>query len=196
MKTIKLFAFLMISGLLISSCSSDSQEVQCTPIECLNNGVSNDNCGCDCPQGFTGENCGTVITPSKVIITKIVVKAFDNNNSNGFRFDTASGADIYVKVNSGNTVIYTHSNYYPNATSGLSTNYNFVLNPSLQITNVNAPLVVSLWDYDLEDIPSDADDYMASSAFFPFNGINFPDSIIITDPSTGTKFEVFLSYQW
>ncbi len=188
------FVFLTLNFL---GCSSDSSETPCTTIACLNNGVSNSDCGCDCPLGYSGTNCGTIVTPSKVIITKVVVKAFNNLNSGGIGYDLANGPDIYIKINSGNTVLYDHPNIFSNATSGLDTNYQFVLTPnSLEITNVNSPLVVSLWDYDLGDIPSNADDNMASAVFFPFNGNSFPTSIIITDPTSPTKFEVFLSYQF
>ncbi|MBP9848502.1 MAG: hypothetical protein KBC58_03610 [Flavobacterium sp.] len=195
-KLFKITAFVLLT-LNFLGCSSDSSETPCTPIACLNNGVSNSDCGCDCPVGYSGTNCGTIVTPSKVIITKVVVKAFNNLNSGGIGYDLANGPDIYIKINSGNTVLYDHPNIFSNATSGLDTNYQFVLTPnSLEITNVNSPLVVSLWDYDLGDTPSNADDNMASAAFFPFNGSSFPTSIIITDPTTPTKFEVFLSYQW
>lgn len=181
----------------LSACSSDENtETPCTPIPCLNNGVSNSDCGCDCPQGYAGSNCSTVVTPSKVIVTKVIVKSFDNLNSNGIGHDFFNGADIYIKINVGNQVLYDHPTFISNATAGLNTNYEFILSPNLQITSVNTPLIVSLWDYDLGDTPSDADDYMASGAFFPFNGNNFPPSIIVADPSSGTKFEVFFTYQW
>jgi hypothetical protein len=189
------FTLLTLSFLL--SCSSDSDtETPCNPIACLNNGISNSDCGCDCPQGFGGVNCGTVLTPSKVIITKVIIKAFDNLNTSGIGHDLANGPDIYIKINSGTTVLYDHPTFISNATAGLNTNYEFILNPILQVTNVNSPFIISLWDYDLGDTPSNADDNMASAAFFPFNGNNFPSSIVITDPSTATKFEIYFTYQW
>lgn len=181
----------------LAACSSDeNKETPCTPIPCLNNGISNNECGCNCPLGFGGANCGNIITPSKVIITKAIVRSFNNLNNNGVGHDLTNGPDIYIKINSGSTVIYDHPTFISNATAGLNTNYEFILSPNLQITNVNAPLIVSLWDYDLGDTPSTADDNMASAAFFPFNGNSFPSSIILTDPSTATKFEIYLTYQW
>lgn len=199
MKKTLFFTFLTLSLLLSCSTDSDSNnsgENPCTPIACLNNGVSNAECGCNCPQGFGGTNCGTILTPSKVIITKVVVKAFDNLNTSGIGHDFTSGPDIYIKINSGSTVIYDHQSFFSNALSGLDTNYQFILDPIVQITNVNTPLIISLWDYDLGDTPSNQDDNMASGAFLPFNGSNFPSSIFVTDPSTATRFQVFLTYQW
>lgn len=181
----------------LAACSKDENtEIPCTPIPCLNNGVSNTNCGCDCPQGFGGANCGNIITPSKIIITKVIVKSFNNLNNSGVGHDLANGPDIYIQINSGSTIIYDHPSFFSNATAGLNTNYEFVLNPNLQITNVNSPLIVSLWDYDLGDTPSNADDNMGIGGFFPFNGTSFPNSIIVTDTNTPTQFEIFFTYQW
>lgn len=195
MKRIFLFAFLVLS--FLQSCSSDSNsEPPCVPLTCLNNGVSNDECGCDCPNGYSGTNCSTILTPSMVSITKVVVKSFNNLNTNGIGHDLLNGPDIYIKINSGSNVIYDHPTFYSNAIAGLNTNYEFILNPILQITSVNNPLVISLWDYDLGDSPSNPDDNMASAAFFPFNGNNFPNSILVTDSTTATQFEIFFSYQW
>ena len=197
MKTIfKKLSVVIVVVMLIVSCSSDSGDTPCVPISCLNGGTSTADCGCDCPEGYSGTNCSTVVQPSKVIISKVVVKSFQNTNSQGFLWDGTNNADIYVKINSGTTVIYDHPSFSSDALGGSNLNYQFILNPNLQITNVNSPLIVSLWDYDLADIPSNADDNMASAAFFPFNGTSFPSTITITDPTSPTTFELHLSYVW
>lgn len=198
MKTIFLrLTFLSVILVLLISCSKDSNStVPCTPIVCLNGGTSRPDCGCNCPSGFTGSNCSTIITPTQVVISKVIVKSFNNYNSSGVLWDLTNEADIYVKINSGNSVIYDSPTFFSNALDGSNTNYSFSLSPSLQISQVNTPLVVSLWDYDLGDVPSNADDNMASAAFYPFNGTSFPSVITITDPSTPTTFEIYLSYVW
>lgn len=197
-KTFFKTGLVLVIALFAMSCSKDGSDgaTPCTPIVCLNNGVSNANCGCDCPSGYGGANCGTFITPSKITISKVIVKSFNNLNASGIGHDLTNGADIYIKINSGNTVIYDHPSLFSNATDGSNTNYVFTLNPILQIVNVNSPLVISLWDYDLGDTPSNSDDNMASAVFIPFAGNSFPSSILVTDPSTATKFEVFFTYQW
>lgn len=197
-KTFFKTVLVLVIALLAMSCSKDEADgaTPCTPIVCLNNGVSNANCGCDCPPGYGGANCGTILTPSKITISKVIVKSFNNLNTSGIGHDLTNGADIYIKINSGNTVIYDHPNIFSNATDGSNTNYVFTLNPILEIVNVNSPLVISLWDYDLGDTPSNPDDNMASAVFIPFAGNSFPSSIPVTDPSTATKFEVFFTYQW
>lgn len=198
MKTIfKRLSVITVLVFLLNSCTKDSiPSAPCTPIACLNGGTSRADCGCDCPQGFSGTNCGTVITPTKVIITKIVVKSFNNYTSAGVLWDLTNEADIYVKINSGSTVIYDSPTFFTNAVDTANTNYTFSLSPTLQISQVNTPLVVSLWDYDLGDVPSNADDIMGSAAFLPFNGTSFPSIVTITDPTSPTRFEIHLSYVW
>lgn len=189
----KLLVLLLVFFLF--GCSSDST-TPCVPISCLNGGTSTADCGCDCPQGYSGTNCSTVVQPSKVIITKVVVKSFPNTNSQSFLWDVTNDADIYIKINSGATVIYNHPSFFSNALGGSNLNYQFSLNPNLQITNVNSPLIFSLWDYDIGDIPSNADDNMASAAFLPFNGTSFPSVVTVTDPTSPTTFELTLEYVW
>ena len=197
MKTIfKKLSVLFVVVMLFVSCSSDSGDTPCVPISCLNGGTSTADCGCDCPEGYSGTNCSTVVQPSKVIITKVIVKSFPNTNSNGFLWDVTNGADIYIKIKSGATVIYDHPSVFSNSLGGSNLNYQFSLNPNLQITNVNSPHIVSLWDYDLGDNPSNPDANMASAAFFPFNGTSFPSVVTVTDPTSPTTFDIYLSYVW
>ena len=120
----KIIALLIVLMLNVNcSSDSDSSTPACSPIPCLNGGTSNANCGCDCPQGYSGTNCGNITTPSKVIITKVVVKSFNNLNNSGIGHDIANGPDIYIKINNGSTVIYDHPTLFSNATAGLNTNY-------------------------------------------------------------------------
>lgn len=197
MKTIKLFALLTFFTFLNYSCSSDSSEdITCTPIICLNNGVSNSDCGCDCPEGYGGENCNTIIQPLKVVITKVVVKSFSNSNDSGFRWDGNNDADIYIKFNNGTADVYDHPAYLPNAFGGTNLNYEFILNPNLEITNVNSVMFIELWDYDLGDIPSNADDFIILAPFLPFNGSSFPSVITVNSLTTPASFEIHLTYQW
>ena len=144
-------------AMLMYGCSKDSptsNAANCAPIACLNGGVSRPDCGCNCPQGYTGSNCGTQITPSRVTITKIRVKKFPDSD-NGDWWDTfpSSDADIYVTlVNTSSTTIYT-SPYFTNATGLGTTYYDFIPTTPITITNVTSPLSIELYDY--ENIGSD-----------------------------------------
>ena len=191
-KLLKISAFVLLT-LNFTSCSSDEP---CTPIACLNNGVSNSDCGCDCPQGYSGANCGTIVQPTSVTVTKVVVKAFPNLNDSGFLWDATNDADIYIKFNNGTTYVYDHPTYKSNTTGGTFLNYQFTLSPNLQITNVNSSMLVELWDYDLDDIPSNADDFMGLAAFLPFDGNSLPSVLTVNSSTSQTTFDIYLTYQW
>jgi hypothetical protein len=90
LKIIALFTLVLFS----SGCSSDSTDDGCTPITCLNSGISNSNCGCDCPQGFTGSNCSTQIMPTSIKILKVRVKKFPNLKENGDQWDVLATGNL------------------------------------------------------------------------------------------------------
>jgi len=92
MKKIIALLFVLVLNL---NCSSDSSAPACTPISCLNGGVSKPDCGCNCPQGYTGSNCGTQITPSSIYVKKIRVKKFPDTD-NGTWWDTFPNSDADI----------------------------------------------------------------------------------------------------
>jgi hypothetical protein len=57
-------------------------------------------------------------------------------------------------------------------------------------------MFVELWDYDLGDVPVNADDFMVSAPFLPFNGNSFPSVLTVNSLTSPTTFEIHLSYQW
>lgn len=69
MKT-KLTIFILCMGILVfPGCNSEENDLNPCQKECLNGGekISGiDACYCDCPEGFTGENCETTECPATV----------------------------------------------------------------------------------------------------------------------------------
>ena len=183
--------------MLMYGCSKDSptsNAANCAPIACLNGGVSRPDCGCNCPQGYTGSNCGTQITPSRVTITKIRVKKFPDSD-NGDWWDTfpSSDADIYVTlVNTSSTTIYT-SPYFTNATGLGTTYYDFIPTTPITITNVTSPLSIELYDY--ENIGSDT--LMDYLFFNPYSSIGgFPATLTRYSSNGAFLCEISLQYVW
>ena len=199
----KLMALLVVLMLNINcSSDSDSSTPACTPIPCLNGGTSNANCGCNCPQGFTGANCGTLVTPTSVKITKIKVKKFPDANSANNWWDTFpnSDADIYLTVdNSALTVIYTYlPNYFSNATGLGTVTYDFIPATPINLTNVSSAYIINLYDYDGSTNNAN-NDFITLLAFIPFSTsqTSFPTTKIVTNGSAGTfECELTLSYVW
>ncbi len=81
----------------------------CT-IECKNGGTVNASCGCDCPQGFTGANCGTALALKSVTVTRIIVNNFPRTKNSGQLanlWDPTPGTiparypDIYINIKKG-----------------------------------------------------------------------------------------------
>jgi hypothetical protein len=191
----KKFIALLVVLMLNINCSSDSNDTAaCTPIPCLNGGTSNANCGCNCPQGFTGANCGTLVTPTSVKITKIKVKKFpDANNGNWWDTFPNSDADIYLTVeNSAFTVIYNHPTYFSNATGLGTSTYDFIPATPINLTNVTSNYLINLYDYD----SSFSSELISVLAWAPFSTsqTSFPTTKTVTN-STNT-FECELTYQY
>jgi len=71
----------------------------CYQVTCLNGGTCLNGI-CNCPPGYSGSDCGTVLTPAKMIITKIVIDNFNLTNQ-GVPWDSISGPDLYLTINIG-----------------------------------------------------------------------------------------------
>lgn len=190
--TLSLLLFIAVS------CSSDDDSA-CTPVECLNGGIETVDCGCDCPEGYSGTDCSTQITPSSITILRVNVKKFPDRKPNGDRWDTGlfgigdSDADIFFTIeNDDFEEIYQSSTYYEDA-SGLGTEYPFTLEPPLTINSVNSIYVLWLKDYD----GSSSDyDLMSYVIFQPYNASldGFPSTRTITN--TIDTFEIDLTVEY
>ena len=88
-------------------CSSKSDD-QCQTISCENGGVFI-NCECDCPDGYTGTNCQTQVTPLSITITKVTLNLFPLTDSNGNAWDAGGDPearpDVYFKFIKGSSTI-------------------------------------------------------------------------------------------
>lgn len=148
---------------------------------CKNGGYCQDGT-CICPAGWTGSDCGTQVTPSKITVTKITVTNF---NQNGDPDDTYP--DIYVILKSGSTQLYNSPTYYTDATSPGS--YDFI--PSVPIDlNAIASYSMQLWDFD-----AISDDLLHSISFTPYSSTGgFPAYLTVNAGSFSCK--VYVSYTY
>jgi hypothetical protein len=183
-----LFAFFL-------GCSSDS-DTSCVPVTCLNGGTSTEDCGCDCPAGYTGTNCAIQVTPTKILITKIRVTKFPNFDGTSSWDVLGGNPDIYLKLIKDTSPIYI-SGYYLDALSTGTNFYDFIPTTPIAITDVNAPYILNLFDYDGADTPASSDDNMGYMGFFLYSSTNgFPSTISIGSSADVLRFELTVSYEW
>lgn len=196
----QIFRLILLSILTATylGCSSDSESDDCETITCLNDGTFVD-CECQCLQGYTGNNCSTQVTPSKVTISKAIVKVFPNTGNGEFwdlSIPEAVDAlpDIYITFqNSDLDVIYDSPTFYENAISGEGTFFEFTITPNIQLTTFDDPFLVNIWDYDT----TSEDDFMTSFGFFAYTSDNnFPEVITVVSQSNEILVDLEVSYEW
>lgn len=182
MKTIILWSFLWLLFLTaIIACSSDSDSKPidlCASTNCQNGGECIDGY-CQCPKGYYGVKCETEKRPFLVKITDVVVKKFNG-----------SPADIYIEIyrqtSTGFSKLYESDTYYDDALSP----GNYLFEPNLNISAVDTPHVISLFDYN-----GVADERIGDIAFFPYNpGEKFPFKNTIS--YQGFEIDVYFEYGW
>jgi hypothetical protein len=197
---IKGLSMLLIIALFFG-CSKDDSSSSCTPIACLNGGVSTPDCGCDCPIGFTGPNCSTQVTPTKILITKIKVKNFPNKKPDGvttwddFIFTSYNSPDIFPFLTLGSITLFQGSYFQDAISNGNSTdNFTWIPSAPIDIIAINSQLTLDLYD---DDAGSPGYEFMGGFNFYLYNSTEgFPTTITISNSTSPYKFELTLSYVW
>ena len=203
MKTIipKLLVLLLV--IFLSSCSSDSP-TPCVPISCLNGGTSTPDCGCNCPQGYTGSDCSTQITPTKITITKIRVKKFPNLKPNGSNWDTFVSAgyekpDIFPALFpfEGTSVIYMGTPIINDSFSYGVDTFDFMPTTPIVITQISQQYILVLYDDDSTIINPNSSELMGGFNFYIYSSTGgFPTTMDLKSPTSDYGFELTLSYVW
>ena len=188
-------SLLLIIALLFGCSKDDSSSTPaCKPIPCLNGGVSRLDCGCDCPQGYTGSNCGTQITPTFIKITKIKVVDFPMTDSNGNQWDSFAVGnyvrpDIFPSLYIGSTTLFQGTAVQ----DAVNTNI-YTWTPSIILTSLQFTSQLGLILYD-ED--STTNKYMGGFDFYTYNSsAGFPTTITLSNATSPYKFELTVSYVW
>lgn len=165
----------------LASCKKDP----CKNIVCENGGICV-NGTCDCPEGYEGPSCGDQVTPDVIRLSSIKVTSFPPTD-NGAGWDLTSGADIYVVLSKGNTVLFNSSTYYQNASE--TQTYDFNVNGWIDLDDPNSTYNIRLFDYD----DFDADDFMGGYNFVPYSSTNgFPSTLALGNGQL--VFELEISY--
>jgi len=180
-------------SIMFSACKKKSTTTEpvdpCANTVCLNGGTCVDG-SCSCPTGYSGADCGTQKTPTKITITGIKVTKFPALSGTS-TWDPLinTNPDIFVKVTQGANVLITSSTI-----SNVTTQVNVL--PGINatdLTDITTQLNIELWDEDTP--PVDANDTMGNINFSIYNSTNHFPATMIVDNGTIT-FEVSLQYTY
>ena len=169
---------------------TETPEDPCANTVCLNGGTCVDG-SCSCPTGYSGADCGTERTPTKIAITGIKVTNFPGlDGTSTWDPITNTNPDLLVVVRQGlNTLITTGS---VNNISAGSVTIMPGVSPT-DITDIVTQLNIELWDQDTP--PVDGNDTMGNIDFSIYtNGQHFPTTLTVTGGSL--TFELTLSYTY
>ena len=190
---VKIGLFLLL--VVVLGCSKEDI-ASCTPITCLNGGVSTADCGCICSQGFTGSNCDTQLMPSIIKITKIKVTSFPSTRTNLNLWDEAAFGnfvrpDIFPFLYVGSTILFQGL-----AAQDAVTSNSYTWTPSqpilLNTSQFNSQIGIKLYDED----SSITNEFMGGGDYYIYNSNGgFPTTLIV-DQSGPVTFELTLSYVW
>lgn len=187
------------------SCSSEDDSVKgCTPIECLNGGTPittiAEDCGCNCPEGYSGTDCSSQITPSSITILRVNVKKFPMVDEDGdvwdqFAVGSSTNPDLQLYIlNANDEVIYESEALDDIASSGNCDDINYFY-PAVQLSGeqISSQLTFALYDEDTADIEL-MDGWIIGGLYSSNNG--FPDTSLIGECSDNIVFELNLNYEF
>jgi hypothetical protein len=182
MKTQFLRPALALAMFMIMGCSSDSDSEP------------------TCPQGFTGSDCMTKITPSKIMINKVVIRAFPNLTPPGALWDTNEDTsedwpDLMFIIKQGNTPIYITPSSSIAVDVQPSQQVTFNISPALEITEPLDAYGIELADYDGS---LESSDLMVNYFFGIYDPTtnSFPDHVTITDAAQLFQADFYMTYAW
>jgi len=185
MKTIKrtLILALMASIISLVGCKKDKDAPK-------PNNTSSPPQTSTCDEGYTGANCQTQITPSKIRITKITVTKFPQYD-NGSPWDNIdigdSRPELFVEFLIGSTSLFS-TGYYQDANYNQSYDFTGSSYLPFDIISPTSSYTIRAWDYD-----TGANDYIGGFIFTPYHSTNGFPSIIYVSSST-LEFKIYVSY--
>lgn len=137
-----------------------------------------------------------IATPTSVKITGVKVTQMPFTTPGGGGWDNNSGPDVFYTIEDLNSVLFSSSTYFPNATAS-SLPIAFSVSPAFQAANFNTTYKVNIWDYDGNDVPSNPDDFIGGYqfSFSAFASSGYPTNAILFVNGNALKIELTLLWQ-
>lgn len=181
------FTFLLFLSLSLFSCVEDEP---CDTLVCINDGVCNDGT-CDCPEGFSGENCENIIEPTTIDLTQITLTTFipldinlaivDNDYScvSGLKMRILSADNIIYDSNTLELACFEEEHEFE-----ISNNISFVPN--------------RVYTFELLDIDDDEEVLMSTYPYIfrQFESDPFREIFFVSSQSSSTTFELEVDYNF
>jgi hypothetical protein len=193
MRSAKLVLSILIITMVVSCSEDDGPTAPAAPpdpcdgVTCLNGGYCV-NGECSCPVGYSGPDCGTVLTPVTMKITKIVVTKFPASMADGSGWDNFDGPDVYPKVELNDVEIFKSPMYFDDVAPGTVLTYTQGFPVTLDHPTQEYTIV--LWDYDsLND-----DDMIGGYNFTPFGGTSHPATLQLGSANDDIQMTLHVTY--
>ena len=162
----------------------------CENITCLNGGTCA-NGECSCPTGYTGPDCSQLLIPKSIKIRDIKVTKFPATRPNGNSWDFTNGADLYVALGQGTSILTTNRN---------STVFDAISSP-IEWQNPPSFIMFSGGDPDFCILLYDADEFGDDElidgvcyTFFSSSSTSFPETINLSYTGGSVDFTLTLEY--
>jgi hypothetical protein len=172
--------------LILSGCQKDS----CTTRGCENGGVCI-NGTCDCPEGYAGNDCSVVLTPTEIIVHKIIVNSYPmTNNGSGWDGPGAGGPDPYF--------VFYPQNY--SSSTFISATINNVTGGPLEY-RVGFPYTIyspnDPWVFTLVDEDFSSNDVMVTGVFTPNDGSSgFPEILQVRSNAINLSLDLYVTWKF
>ena len=199
MYRLNLFAIGIFLIGIFASCEKDdddngngSANDPCENVTCLNGGLC-ENGECDCPEMYTGDDCGEQATPTSIRVTQITLNDFppQNNGDDWDGFLCGGGnPDILITLDDGNGEFF-ESPHYSDVVPG--TTLTFTQGFPATTNNPENLHIIRLYDNDTGGCSPD--DYMGGLEFSIYNSSNdFPETIEVYNSSIQIEATLHIEY--
>lgn len=175
----------ILATAVFNSCKKDDP---CEGVTCLNGGTCV-NGECDCPDGYSGPNCGDQVTPAKIRISKVKITKFPQYDS-GTNWDLLDGPDIYIIIKKGSALIHEQPTMFEDA--NVSQVYSYTPSGYIDLTDATGQYAISIYDYD----DGLGDDFMGGISFYPYSNTGGFPATLFLDAGGQVTFELTVAYVW